>query len=84
MLELVTATFTLHKVSIESDPEKGIRDLDRGYSLPSHCMAGGYCYQYSVLYVMLAPKTVCPMYLIHSIEMIEMKLIFELKDVFHR
>ena len=75
MLELITATFTLHKVSIEIDPNEGIKDLDTGYSLPHHCMTDGYCYQYSNLYVMLAPRSVCPMYKVRSMQMNETKYI---------
>ena len=73
MLELVTATFTLHKVSVEFDPNEGVKDLDTGYSLPHHCMTDMYCYQYSKLYVMLAPRFACPLYLVRSINMVETK-----------
>ena len=44
MLELVTAQFVLHKVSIEVDPSEGVKDMDKGYPLPNHCITDGYCY----------------------------------------
>ena len=73
MLSLVTAQFTIHKVSIEADPDKGIRDLDSGYKLPVHCMADRYCYIYGRMYVILSPKDACPLYLIRSLTMVETK-----------
>ena len=73
MLELVTATFTMHSISIEVDPDNGVKDLDTGYSLPNHCMTDGYCFQYGKQYVMLAPRSVCPLYKIRSLPMVETK-----------
>ena len=73
MMELVTAQFILHKVSIEVDPADGVKDMDKGYSLPNHCITDGYCYQYARQYVMLAPRSVCPLYKIRSMQMTEIK-----------
>ena len=73
MLELVTATFTIHKVTVEVDPDKGVKDLDTGYSLPNHCMTDGYCFQYDKQYVMLAPRAICPLYKVRSLRMTETK-----------
>ena len=73
MLELVTAQFTLHKISVEIDPSDGVKDMDTGYSLPNHCITDGYCYQHAQQYVMLAPRSVCPLYKVRSIQMTETK-----------
>ena len=73
MLELVTAQFTLHEISVEVNPVDGVKDMDTGYSLPNHCMTDGYCYQHARQYVMLAPRSVCPLYKVRSIQMTETK-----------
>ena len=75
MLSMITAQFTLHRVSIETGPEKVPRDLDSGYDLPNHCIADRYCYAFGKMYIITSPRSVCPLYLVRSLKMIETQYI---------
>ena len=71
MLSLVTARFLMRKIKIEIDPTGKIQDMDSGHELPSHCAHDRYCYESGLMYILVGPRQICPLYLIRSLQMTE-------------
>ena len=71
MLSLVTARFLMREIKIEIDPTGTAQDIDSGNELPSHCIHDRYCYENGLMYILVGPMRICPLYLIRSLRMTE-------------